>query len=250
MPKLATPLIRTTFPRPHALRFVSPLEWGPALSETLPICLAYFTIAIAFGLSAKETGVPVSVALGMSFFVYAGASQMIAVGLLAAGEPLSAIVFTTLIVNIRFLLLSTSIATRLQSWSGFQKVLFTSIMSDETFTLLSSHRELNLSFSHSMRVQIIAWSSWFLGTLVGVEFSGLVMDPKPFGLDFALIGLLLGMSCLVIKNSIQFTVAAFSGAVALIAMQLGFGTWGIPIAAIAGPSLGVWLEKRWILRAV
>ncbi len=79
----------------------------------LPIALGYFPIAMAFGILAKGASVSLVEALGFSFIVFAGASQFIAVGMIALGATGIEIIMTTLFLNFRHFLMSASLVPRI-----------------------------------------------------------------------------------------------------------------------------------------
>ena len=62
-----------------------------AFKVTIPVLFGYLSIGIPFGLMLVSAGYPWWMAPIMSLTMYAGAGQYMAVGLFAAGTPLSAI---------------------------------------------------------------------------------------------------------------------------------------------------------------
>src|SRR6056297_645602 len=75
----------------------------------ITIFIGYMPIALAFGLLAKNSGLTLFQTLGMSIFVFAGASQFMALGMIGIGTGIPEIIFSTFIVNIRHLLMSMTI---------------------------------------------------------------------------------------------------------------------------------------------
>ena len=93
-------------------------KWRSAImdgfSAVWPICLGYIAIGLAFGVLARKTGlVPLEIGL-MSIVVYAGSSQFIATAMLGTGEGLLSIVIATFLINLRHLLMSSSLSTDLK----------------------------------------------------------------------------------------------------------------------------------------
>jgi predicted branched-subunit amino acid permease len=74
----------------------------------LPVAVGVGGYGIAFGVLARQAGLSVSEATLMSGLVPAGASQLIAVELWDAPLPVLAIVVTTLVVNVRYVLMSAA----------------------------------------------------------------------------------------------------------------------------------------------
>lgn len=71
---------------------------------SLPIALAYFPVAVSFGVAAAKAGFGLREAAFMSAIIYAGASQFLALALLAGGAaPLLAVV-SLLAMNARHVL--------------------------------------------------------------------------------------------------------------------------------------------------
>ena len=101
--------------------------WSGALlgvRRSLALILSVCTYGVAFGVLARQTGLSLTEATLMSAVVRAGASQLVVLGLWSTPLPVVAIVFTTLLVNLRFLLMGAA----LRPWfaRGFRadKVLF------------------------------------------------------------------------------------------------------------------------------
>ena len=75
----------------------------------VPVAVGYVPMAVAFGVLAAQTGLSFSQAAAMSVFVYAGASQFAALGLLSAGASALSIVLATLVLNFRHFLMSMAL---------------------------------------------------------------------------------------------------------------------------------------------
>jgi 4-azaleucine resistance transporter AzlC len=78
------------------------------LRQSLTIGVGYAPVAITFGILSIKSGLTVWEAGFMSLFVFAGASQFIAIQLIGQGATIGVIAMTTLIVNIRHVLMSLS----------------------------------------------------------------------------------------------------------------------------------------------
>jgi predicted branched-subunit amino acid permease len=75
----------------------------------LPVAVGVGGYGVAFGVLARQAGLSVAEASLMSAFVLAGASQLVAVELWDAPLPVVTIVATTLVVNLRYVLVSASL---------------------------------------------------------------------------------------------------------------------------------------------
>ena len=91
-------------------------------------------MAFAFGLPPRRRASRLN-ALLMSLVVYAGASQFVAVGLLAASASPLSIVLSTFVVNLRHVLMSSALAPSAGSWRRWQRAAFAFQLTDETFAV-------------------------------------------------------------------------------------------------------------------
>jgi predicted branched-subunit amino acid permease len=75
----------------------------------LPIALGVAGYGVVFGVLARESGLSVPEATLMSATVLAGAAQLIALELWADPVPVAAVVGTTLVVNLRYVLMGAAL---------------------------------------------------------------------------------------------------------------------------------------------
>src|SRR5690554_5801819 len=73
--------------------------------DCVPTLLGYISIGFAFGVVATASGLSLLENFLLSLLVYAGSAQFIFCGLFVAGAPVTVIILTTFIVNLRHLLM-------------------------------------------------------------------------------------------------------------------------------------------------
>ena len=139
---------------------------GEGVKTGLPIFLGYFPMAMAFGLMAKAGGLGFLQALSFSVFVFAGASQFMALGLLSAGAAVGEIILATFLLNFRHLLMSASLAAHLKEEKRSRLAVIAFGVTDETFAVASTLPKVpGLHFL--MGLEGIAYSGWVGGTVAG-----------------------------------------------------------------------------------
>ena len=107
--------------------------------RTLPIALGDFAFGIVFGVVARQAGLSLSESVLMSGMVFAGAAQFIAIGLWTAPLPIVSLIVTTLVVNLRHLLMGAALRpwfARLAPGKAYGSLFF---LTDETWALLAKH---------------------------------------------------------------------------------------------------------------
>lgn len=216
----------------------------------LPISIGYFAIAMTFGLIAVSIGLNVWAAVSMSILVYAGASQFVALELLAAGTGLIEIVITTLILNLRHLLMSTVVAERLQATRKWSALLSFGI-TDETFVVSTvtqadedeeKETELTLHPAYLGGILIVSYGGWIAGTVIGSLFAQWIPVSLATSLGVALYAMFIGLLIPSVRRSWRV------GLVALISAALAWGGeaiprlsggWNMILATMIASTLGV-----------
>src|SRR5699024_4834733 len=99
----------------------------------IPVAIGYIPIAIAYGALGVASGLTWWHTVLMSFLVYAGAAQFMAVGMLAAGAGALQIVIATFVLNFRHIIMSLSLFDHLRSFALPRRVAAALGITDETF---------------------------------------------------------------------------------------------------------------------
>jgi 4-azaleucine resistance transporter AzlC len=223
--------------------------WARGLLTAVPVVFGYLPVGFAFGVLAQKSGVSGINTLCMSLFVYGGASQFIAVGLVAVNAPAITIIATTFIVNLRHVIMASSLAPFLIRWQPLKLAAFCFQLTDETYALhVSSFSRGRPGQTELLAANITAHLAWLTGTGLGVIAGSAVADVKPFALDYALPALFIALIIFQIKNRVQFIVALTAGVLATGLSLAGLTHWNIILAALAGATVGIMIEP-WIKRA-
>lgn len=141
----------------------------------LPIMLGYVPIGIAFAVMARQAGLSVGQTCLMSLTVYAGASQMMAAGMLAHHGAFLAIVLATFVLNLRHIIMSTCVMHRMEPAPLSLRLLAAFGVTDESFALFTTGTGKSRSVFFFLGIHIAIYLSWNLGTLLGA----LAMDLLP-----------------------------------------------------------------------
>lgn len=218
------------------------------IKRALPIVLGYVPIGFAYGVLAEKSGISEANTLLMSLIVFAGSAQFIAVGLFAAGTGPAAVILTTFVVNLRHMLMAASLAPYLSGWKKRYLAFFSFELTDETFALHSSAAtKLSECRLEALSLNLTAQISWISGTLLGIIASGMMGDIKPFGLDYALAAMFIGLLVGQCESPIRIITAILSGAIATLLYLAGLQQFYVIVATIAGATLGLCVEL-WIKR--
>jgi 4-azaleucine resistance transporter AzlC len=180
------------------------------------IAVGYMPIALAFGLLAKNTGISLTHTVGMSLLVFAGASQFMALGLLALSTGAVEIIFSTFIVNIRHLLMSMSINEKAIPESKLRRLIYAFAITDEVFAVAST-REGTVGSSYLYGLGLTAYSSWVINSGIGYAAGSALPEAFQQGMSIALYAMFIG---LLIPSVKKYRKALFLAAAAALLNSL------------------------------
>ncbi|MEH7309387.1 AzlC family ABC transporter permease, partial [Neobacillus drentensis] len=107
--------------------------FSQGVKDCIPTLIGYISIGIAAGIVGSSSNLSIVEITLLSALVYAGASQFIICALLVSGSPISAIIFTTFIVNFRNFLLSMTLAPHFSKYSLMKNIGIGALVTDESF---------------------------------------------------------------------------------------------------------------------
>jgi 4-azaleucine resistance transporter AzlC len=223
-------------------------ELSRGVRASLPLAPGVAAFGLLYGMMARQVGLSAWQALAMSVIVHAGSAQFIALGMwgVAGTGP---IILTTLVVNLRHLLLGASVAPYLRSLPARWKAALAYYMSDESYALTMAEYEKGTG-SHgfflgtNMGICLMWWCSGWLGAVLGTT----VPDPSSYGLDLVFPLAFTSLLMAFLKDRIHVAVAVLSALLALLAAQVLPGKWYVIVAGLAGSGAGVLVEearRRW-----
>lgn len=214
------------------------------LATSVPLILGYFPIAFSFGVAATGAGLSRLEAMALSVIVYSGASQFLAIALIASGAPLLVAVFTLTAMNLRHVLFGPALLKRVGAGATKRYAWVWAFgLTDEVFgaTLGALARGQVFSEPFMFGLGLGAYAAWLSGTTVGVFAGGGALDGWPAvsaGLEFMLPALFLALLLSILKRA-QLPVIAVAAATTVAVTLLWGATAGLLAGMIAGAGAGV-----------
>jgi len=153
---------------------------------SIPVAMGYVPLGMVFGFLMVQAGGAWWLAVLSSLFVFAGAAQFMAIPLLAAGAPLSAIALATLVVNLRHMFYGFSLLDKMPA-KRWQRAYLIFALTDESYSQLTT---LPLDATDAQRVALVILNHmwWNLGTVLGVVL-GAQVSHSLAGIEFSLAAL-------------------------------------------------------------
>lgn len=219
-------------------------EFTAGVGKAVPVMMGYVPIAIAYGVLAREAGLTLWETVAMSLFVFAGASQFIAVGMFATAVSPFAIIFTTFLVNLRHLLMSASMAPFLKGRKFGTLALLGTGVTDETFAVnYAEFSKASRSHYFMYGVNLASYSSWVTGSLIGGMAGQLVPGLDRLPLDFALPAMFICLLVIMLRNRLMLAMAVLAGALSILLAMWIEGNWNIILATVIAATVGAGWEK-------
>jgi len=221
-------------------------EFWIGVRDSIPLMVGVIPFGITCGVMALAAGLTSGEALLMSICVFAGASQFIAITMLGAGlNGWGLIVVTTLLVNLRHLLMGASLAPYIISLPVSLQALLSFGLVDETYAItIDRIHKKGYSVNYQLGTNMMFYSAWIISTAVGVLLSGYLSDPLAWGLDFAMPAIFIAMLIPRLVNSTAVAVCGVAAVVAVIGMLYLPGKWYIIAAGLAATVAGGLMEKE------
>jgi 4-azaleucine resistance transporter AzlC len=218
-------------------------DFSTGVCDSLPLLLGIVPFALVAGVAAADAGLSTAQALGMSVFVFAGASQLAALDLLGSNAPLTVVVLTAAIINLRMLMYSASIAPHFRTAAGRVRAALAYFLTDQAFALTVARYDIDDTGQrwYYLGVSLALWSVWQVGTVVGVVVGAGV--PDEWGLEFAVPLVFLALLVPALKGRESFAAGAVAGVVAVAGAGLPFNL-GLILAAVVGVAAGMVTEAR------
>ncbi|APZ42331.1 AzlC family ABC transporter permease [Acidihalobacter ferrooxydans] len=216
------------------------------LLAVAPIVTGVIPFGMICGVTAIKAGLSPTEAMGMSFFIFAGASQLAAIQLLAQGALPVVIVFTALVINLRFAMYSASLAPHFQHLPKRWRWPLAYLLTDQAY-VMSINRYLGdqadaQTHKHWFYLGVAStlWLVWQPATAAGILLGAAI--PASWSLDFAIPLTFMALLVPGLRDSPTLLAALVGGALAVAAADLPFNL-GLMLAAVGGVAAGLIAES-------
>lgn len=200
------------------------------MRDGIPICLGYFAVALALGITARNAGLTAFQAGLASFLTNASAGQYAGFTVIGDNGTYLEMAIMILVANARYLLMSCALTQKLRPGTGLLPRLIIGFdVTDEIFGVSISQPGY-LEPVYSYGVILAALPGWCGGTALGVVMGNILPASVVSALSVALYGMFLAV---IIPPARKNRVVA---GLVLVSMLLSLGANYLPL--ISGLSSG------------
>jgi predicted branched-subunit amino acid permease len=212
----------------HALATWRHAEFRRGAQEMAAVAPGLAAWGLMTGVAMAKSGMSVVEVVAMAVLVFAGSSQLSALPLISSGAPMWVVLATSFCVNLRFVVFSAHVRPYMMHLGFWRRIASGYFMADLNYVMLVARfpePAADPEGQHAQDVYILgggamAWFSWVIPSLIGIALANLI--PLAWGLGFAGILALLGITCSMISSPLRVLAAGVSGAAAVAAFALPF----------------------------
>ncbi len=137
------------------------------IKHGLPVCFGYFSVSMAFGITAVLEGMPIWSVILISLLNLTSAGQFAGTNIIVAHGTMMELAITSLIINMRYFLMSLSVSQKMEKKvTLLQRMAIAFGITDEIFAI-SVQRDKKLSAVYMAGLILTPIIGWVGGTTVG-----------------------------------------------------------------------------------
>lgn len=226
-------------------------SFSAGMRDTLPMLVGAAPFGMIFGTLVAPAQLANWQGQMMSLGVYAGASQFIAVGLVAGHASVLVIWLATFIVNLRHMLYAASLLPHVAHLPARWRWLLGFLLTDETFAVMDGyyrkHPRAPLGHWYFFGSGFAMYSNWQFWTLIGLLFGAIFPQLQTLGLDFAMVATFIAIVVPQLTRMPHFAAALAAGLSGYLLKDLPYKL-GLMLAVLAGVAVGIALT-HWRARS-
>ena len=208
----------------------------------LPLSLAVAPWGLLAGSMAIEANLTPLEGQGLSAIVFAGAAQLVAIGMLKGGANLFSILLTTLLLTSQHLLYGLSMRPVISELPLRWRLGLGFLLTDEFFALTSQYDRQQFNRWYALGVGLTFYIAWNLFTLAGIVLGSSIPGLEHLGLDFSIAATFIALITPVVRNVPTVVCVAVS---LFCSVLFSYWQWGsaLVLSGLAGMTAGFVCNK-------
>lgn len=156
---------------------------------------------------------------------------------------MASVVLSVLLVNLRYLLMSSAISGFFRGYSTLQKVVSGLLLTDETFGVAVQRGgpQGKISFSWMLGLNVAAWLNWIIACVIGAGLATTLPASLMEGLGFSLVAMFIGLILMMWFASQRKTLETLNIVTALAITLFSAGSSSLSMVVIVAASVAATL---------
>ncbi len=212
------------------------------MKKSVPVFFGFLPVAITFAIMAAGVGMrPLEIIL-MSVLVFAGASQIMAVGMIGAGAGMLSVVLATFVLNLRHVIMSTCIFRKIKIKNVLLRLVGALSVTDEGFALITTEDEDRCCVPFLFGIITVTYLSWILGTVLGVVANNFLPRLIADSFGIALYALFIALIAPNVKKSMRLLLTVLLTVVINCVLNAFLdSSWAVIISTLVGAFVGTFI---------
>ena len=209
---------------------------------SMPLSLAVAPWGLLAGSMAIEANLTPLEGQGLSAIVFAGAAQLVAIGMIKGGANMLSILLTTLLLTSQHLLYGLSMRPILSELPTRWRLSLGFLMTDEFFALVSHYDREQFNRWYALGVGFTFYLAWNLFTFAGIILGQNIPHLDKLGLDFSIAATFVALIAPCVRNLPTVVCVAVS---LFCSVLFSYWQWGsaLVLSGLAGMTAGFVCNK-------
>jgi len=219
--------------------------WLAGALAVMPLSIAVIPWGILAGSLALDAGLSPFESQAMSAIVFAGAAQLVAVGMIKAGIGLTSILITTILITSRHLLYSMAMRAQISPLPLKWRLSLGFLLTDELFAIIAKNKDQAnqpLNPWYALGGGLSFYLTWNIASAAGILIGHNIPNLDSWGLDFAIAATFIAIVTPQI-NRPSILICVLVSLVCSVVCELFQVPSGLLIASLLGMTCGTLYAK-------
>lgn len=208
-------------------------EFWRGASGMLPLCLSVIPWGILAGSMAVQAGLTLPQSIAMSTVIFAGAAQLVTLGLLLSGASVLTIIISVFFITAQHFLYGLTMRETVSLLQARYRLPIGFLLTDELFALSCAQPREKLTPGFLLGAGLTFYLSWALFSLMGIAMASTVPDLDRYHLDFSIVATFITIIVPMVKNRSVLCGVIFSLLLSMV-LSLYRVDGAIAIAGVGG----------------
>ncbi|WP_226894000.1 MULTISPECIES: AzlC family ABC transporter permease [Gammaproteobacteria] len=209
--------------------------FGLGALHAMPLCLAVIPWGILAGSMAVDAGLTFAQSVGMSAIIFAGAAQLVTLGLVVSGAGMLTIIVSVFFITAQHLLYGLTLRPHVAHLKWYQRITIGFLLTDELFAV-SMQPKIKLTPAYMIGAGLCFYLVWVAVSIVGIIMASQVSDLSRYHLDFSIVATLLAIVIPLIR-----TFSTLVGVVVSFCLSIIFSWLNIEGGVVMGGLTGMFI---------
>lgn len=212
----------------------------------IPIALGYLPVSFSFGMLAVAGGIPPWAAVIISMTNLTSAGQFAGINIISASGGIWEIGITTLIINLRYMLMSLALSQKIEKMSLLKRLVTAFGITDEIFAVAST-TACKVTFPFMTGLISIPYIGWTAGTVLGAYVNKILPESLSDAMGITLYAMFIAIIIPASRRNrsvlLVLITSVIISSVIYFAMPFISSGWAVIISAVLSSALGAFIFK-------